>query len=183
MTLELIKTIIDIVLLVLLVTTAVYTVITRQLLVSVMLLSLYSLLMALIYLVLGAPDVAMTEAAVGAGISTILMLAALLLTGEKEKSWRQVPTALAVVVLTGGLLIYAVFDMPPYGEKNNVTNQHVVPHYITQTQSEIGIPNLVTAALASYRGYDTLGETVVVLTAALSVLLVIGLPSSTKNKK
>jgi multicomponent Na+:H+ antiporter subunit B len=41
------------------------------------------------------------------------------------------------------------------------------------TQEEIEIPNLVSAILADFRGYDTLGETVVIFTAGLAVLLVL----------
>ena len=36
------------------------------------------------------------------------------------------------------------------------------------------MPNLVTAVLASYRGFDTLGEVTVVLTAGIGVLLLLG---------
>ena len=39
-----------------------------------------------------------------------------------------------------------------------------------QTTAEIGIPNIVTAVLASYRGFDTLGETAVIFTAGVGVM-------------
>ena len=47
-------------------------------------------------------------------------------------------------------------------------------HYIEDTDDEIGVPNVVTAVLATYRGYDTLGETTVIFTAGVGVLLLLG---------
>lgn len=167
---------IDIALLSLLLITAVAAVVTRSLLTSTIVLSVFSLLMAVLYAVMGAPDVAMTEAAVGAGISTLLLLAAVLLTGEKESATpvRMKWLALAAVLPTLALLFYATLDMPPYGSAEAPAHKYVAPYYIEKVKTDIGIPNQVTAILASYRGYDTLGETVVVMTAGLSVLLLLG---------
>ncbi|MCB2081608.1 MAG: DUF4040 domain-containing protein [Rickettsiales bacterium] len=167
-------TLINIVLLCFLIITAVAVAVIRNLLTATILLSVYSLLMAAMYLVLGAPDVAITEAAIGAGISTILLLAALLLTGEKEKASETPGSPLFVIAFTGIALIYATLGMPSFGDPSAVTNQHVAPYYLHASGEEIGIPNVVTSILASYRGFDTLGETFVVFTAAISVLLLIG---------
>ncbi len=147
----------------------------RNLVAVVMLLGLYSLLMALVWVVLDAVDVAFTEAAVGAGITTILMLAAIALTAREEKprpgvSW----AALAVVMATGAALVYATVDMPLMGAPDAPVHHHVAPRYIFDMRDEIGVPNMVTAVLASYRGYDTLGETTVIFTAGISVFLLLG---------
>jgi multicomponent Na+:H+ antiporter subunit B len=53
-------------------------------------------------------------------------------------------------------------------------HQHVANHYIAHGQAETGVPNLVTAVLASYRGFDTLGEVVVIFTAGIGVMLLLG---------
>jgi multicomponent Na+:H+ antiporter subunit B len=50
----------------------------------------------------------------------------------------------------------------------------VVPRYLEESGAEIGLPNVVTSVLASYRGYDTLGETTVIFTAGIGVLLLLG---------
>ncbi len=63
--------------------------------------------------------------------------------------------------------------MPAFGDPNAPANQHVVPKYITEGEEETGVPNIVTAVLASYRGYDTLGETTVIFTAGVAVLLLL----------
>ncbi len=143
----------------------------KDLFAAVMLTGIYSLLSAAFFVVMDAVDVAFTEASVGAGISTILMLSTLTLTGQYENPERHQPKlALAVVTITGILLIYGTFDMPSFGAADAPVNQHVAPHYIEKSMGEIGIPNIVTSVLASYRGYDTLGETVVIFTAGIGVL-------------
>ena len=95
----------------------------------------------------------------GAGLATVLFLAALSSTGPREKAKHQHSwSGLAVCLLTGGALIYGTLDMPHLGDPNAPVHQHVAPRYITESPEEIGIPNMVTSVLASYRGYDTLGE-------------------------
>lgn len=148
----------------------------RQLFAIVMLSGIYSLLSASFFVSLDAVDVAFTEAAVGAGISTVLMLGAMLLTVRREKPVvkGRNPVALAVTVLVGAVLIYATFDMPAFGDPNAPANSYIGQVYVERTAQEIGVPNIVTAVLASYRGYDTLGETMVIFTAGVCVMLLLG---------
>jgi multicomponent Na+:H+ antiporter subunit B len=104
------------------------------------------------------------------------MLATLSLTASQEHPGRNRPrrSALVVVVLTGLALVYATFDMPRYGDPDAPIHHHVADHYLEETDEEIGVPNIVTAVLASYRGYDTWGETTVIFTACVGVLLLLG---------
>jgi multicomponent Na+:H+ antiporter subunit B len=148
----------------------------KDLFAVVMLFGIYSLLSAGIFVSLDAVDVAFTEAAVGAGISTVLMLTTLAVTDRHENPSRHTPwLGLLVVTLTAATLVYGTLDMPPFGDPAAPIHQHVAPHYIQQTPEEIGVPNIVTAVLASYRGYDTLGETTVIFTAGIGVLALLGL--------
>ena len=157
-----------------LVVTALAVVRTRSLFAVVMLAGAFSLLSALLFVTMDAVDVAFTEAAVGAGISTVLMLGTLALTSRYERTTHQSPVIpLLVVFVTGAALFYGTLDMPNYGDPNAPAMLHVYPDYIERSQHEIGVPNVVTAILASYRGYDTLGETAVVFTAGVGVLLLI----------
>lgn len=136
-----------------------------------MLLGIYGLLSASFFIVMDAVDVAFTEAAVGAGISTLLMLVVIAITGRKEKANRHKPfSALFVVLVTGGLLIYGTFDMPHIGAVDAPIHKHVAPRYINDSMTEIGVPNIVTSVLASYRAFDTFGEVVVIFTAGIGVL-------------
>ncbi|UYV36152.1 DUF4040 domain-containing protein [Rhodobacteraceae bacterium D3-12] len=168
------ETFIVITLFIMLVVTAIAIVVTNRLFVTAMLAGMFSLLSALLFVALDAVDVAFTEAAVGAGISTVLMLGTMALTSRVEKpSTRSPLLPLLVVFMTGGALIYGTLDMPNFGVPDAPPQTHVSPDYLQKSPEQIGVPNVVTAVLASYRGYDTLGETAVVFTAGIGVLFLI----------
>ena len=163
------------VLLALLAITAIALIRLADLYATVMLFGIYSLLSAIIFLLMDAADVAFTETAVGAGISTVLMLSALSLTGGQEQPVQKFrPWPLVLVTVTGLVLVWGTDDLPEYGAADAPIHQHVAPRYIEVSPDEIGIDNLVTAVLASYRGFDTLGEVVVVFAAGLGVLVILG---------
>ena len=165
---------IDLSLLLFLAVVAVAVVRLRNLFAVVLVMGFYSLVSAALFTVLDAVDVAFTEAAVGAGISTVVMLGTLLLTtsDEQPQPFRWPP--LLAVLATGGLLVYATLDMPDYGDPAAPIHHHVAPRYMEDSRVETGVPNIVTSVLASYRGYDTLGETTVIFTAGVGVMLLIG---------
>ena len=162
---------INIVLLAFLVVIAIAIVRMRDLLAVSMLLGIYGLLSASFFVTMDAVDVAFTEASVGAGISTLLMLIAITMTGRSEHPERHKPVlALFVVLITGSLLIYGTLEMPYFGSADAPIHLHVAPHYINNSMQEIGVPNIVTSVLASYRAFDTFGEVVVIFTAGIGVL-------------
>jgi multicomponent Na+:H+ antiporter subunit B len=148
-----------------------------------MLFAIYSLLSAGLFAVLDAGDVALTEAAVGAGISTILFLAVLALTRREERPvGGHNALALAVVTVTGASLIYASADLPDFGSAQAPAQTHVASYYIENTYADMGIPNMVAAVLASYRSIDTLGEAFVILTAGLAVVALLGPPPRRRRR-
>jgi multicomponent Na+:H+ antiporter subunit B len=141
---------------------------TRNLFGVVVLSGIYSFLMATLLVALDAVDVAMTEAAVGAGISTVLLLGALHLCQSKEAKPAHRPwLPLALALSTAGLLIYGALGLPDFADPEAAIHKHVVPRYL---QNEVDVPNVVTAVLASFRGFDTLGETTVVFTAGAGII-------------
>jgi multicomponent Na+:H+ antiporter subunit B len=146
-------------------------VVQRNLFAVVVLGGIYSFLMATVLVALDAVDVAMTEASVGAGISTVLLLGALYLCGGGEakpmlRPW--LPLVIALVIV--GVLVYGTLGLPAFSDPAAPIHVHVVPRYLRDALRETGVPNVVTAVLASYRGYDTLGETTVVFTAGIGVI-------------
>ena len=221
----------DCILLFLVVITAITVVQVKDLFASSMLAGLYSLLMALVWTNMHAVDVAFTEAAVGAGVSTILLIGALVFTGRQEKKSSGIkPLALLVVVLTGGALIYGTLDMPKFGDNDAPLHQYRGKELLTQTVGKVAkqrgedgdymahpfyteeakaaqhalhaddhghhhgepknwsevskkndffihgephIPNTVSSLLADYRGFDTMMETAVILTAGLSMIILL----------
>lgn len=144
---------------------------TRNLFAVVVMSGIYSFLMATALVALDAVDVAMTEASVGAGISTVLLLGALFLCDSEEVRPAHRPyLPLALALATGGVLVYGTLGLPAFSDPAAPIHQHVAPRYIQQAERETGVPNVVTAVLASYRGFDTLGETTVVFTAGAGVI-------------
>lgn len=137
---------------------------------AVMLTGIYGLLSASFFVAMDAVDVAFTEAAVGAGVFPLLMLMVLALTSRYEKAHTSKPAALVLLLIAAGLLVLGTLDMQPFGDADAPAHLHVSQRYIEASPGEIGIPNMVTSVLASYRGYDTLGEVVVIFTAAIGVL-------------
>lgn len=155
----------------------------RSLFAVVMLFGIYSLLTAVIFVELDAVDVAFTEAAVGAGISTVLMLGTLVIAGHRARPSSHTPLLpLVVVCITGATLIWGTLDMPYFANPNDPIHQHVAPRFIYDSPHEIGIPNMVTSVLASYRGYDTFGELIVVFTALIGVMALLGVPKKREKR-
>ena len=142
---------------------------------AVMLFGIFSLVAAGLYVNMDAADVAFTEAAVGGGIATLLFLSTLALT-TTEGNYREKFSlkAFTVVTIVGLVLWYGVSDIPYFGYAQAPVHTHVAERYINVSPVEIGIPNMVTSVLASYRGYDTMGEVAVIFTAGISVLMLLG---------
>ncbi len=146
----------------------------RNLFSVVVLAGVYSFLMATVLLALDAVDVAMTEAAVGAGVSTVLLLGALYLAkSEEAKPLHRPALPLLISLAVGAVLVYGTLGLPAFSDPQAPIHTHVVPRYLQEAQRETGVPNVVTAVLASYRGYDTLGETMVVFTAGAGVIVLL----------
>lgn len=146
----------------------------RNLFGVVVLAGVYSFLMASVMIVYDAVDVAMTEAAVGAGVSTVLLLAALHLTKAIEYPMaRPAAVPLIVAVAVGAALIWATYELPAFGLATAPIHQHVAPYYIENAVRDTLVGNLVAAVLADYRSFDTLGEVTVVFTAGIGVMLLL----------
>ncbi|MGE0565073.1 MAG: DUF4040 domain-containing protein [Pseudolabrys sp.] len=146
----------------------------RSLFAVAILSGVYSFLMASVLIALDAVDVALTEASVGAGISLVLILATLhcIKTTEikpKGGNWIALATSIAV----GVAVVWATFTLPPFGVADAPIHQHVADRYLADSIRDTGVPNVVTSVLADYRGYDTLGETTVIFTAGIGVMLLL----------
>ena len=175
--------IIDGVLLALLAVFACSVAVFEDLLVNTLVLCGFSLTIATLYLVMNAPDVAITEASVGAGFSTVLLLLVLSKLGYNTKSGvrsvfyqcdrAKLIAASIITVVLFAMLVCVVMDLPNFGSGDSAANVAATETYLKSAYEYTGIPNLVTGILASFRGYDTLCETVVVFTAAVGVSLLI----------
>ncbi|MGA1862606.1 DUF4040 domain-containing protein [Deferribacter thermophilus] len=167
---------IDIVFLTFLILAAFLSIHFKNMLNSVIVLGAYSLYVAVLWTTLNAIDVAFTEAAVGAGISTVLFLAVFTKVKNEDRSFvrkdRKI-LAIGILFFVGYLLILSVTDMPKFGDPNWVTNTYLIPDFIARAKIETGADNIVTAILGSYRGFDTNGETAVIFIAGLCSYLIL----------
>ncbi|MBP9791788.1 MAG: DUF4040 domain-containing protein [Rickettsiales bacterium] len=150
----------------------IYCIVSQKLLVSILSLSLISLFSAFFYLIIGAPDVALTEASVGATVSTCIILAALEKYGyiiEENLSTHAKLAPLFFCITLFITLCYFVTYLPIYGDIYSAANQGVALEYKQHILDDTKVGSLVTGILASYRGFDTLGETFVILTSGIAV--------------
>ncbi len=209
--------------LILLVVVSIKLIFCNSLLETVIINSMFSLLIGLSYLLMDASDVAMTEVALGACLSNCVFLGFLSKLSAVQKSNRppaklayaeefegdaerrtaaylsvcedsstastykllaevefckrsnlkptRVISSAIICIIFIVVLTFAGIDLLEYGAIDSPLQNHLTKYYIEHTKSDIGIPSFVAALLASYRGYDTLGETAVILIAGISVLL------------
>jgi multicomponent Na+:H+ antiporter subunit B len=154
------------------------TMLLRDVLAAIIAFAAYSLGLALLWLTLQAPDVALTEAAIGAGVMTVLFLVTLTKTVRppRDRTFVEINwPAAGVAILFVGILLLTVPAMPAIGDPAAPawSNPDVSQLYLEQAYKDTGVKNAVTAVLAAYRGFDTLGEAIVVFTAGVAVLVVI----------
>lgn len=148
----------------------------RDVLAAVIAFSAYSLGIAVVWVLLRAPDVALTEAAVGAGVMTILFLLTIARTVRPVDGTtleRVDISALAAAVGLVAILSVTLLALPPVGSDAPGSTGAVSTYYLENAYDETGVQNVVTAVLASYRGFDTLGEAVVVYAAGAGILVVL----------
>lgn len=150
-------------------------------LINLILLAISSLLYSIIYILFGAADVAITEVSIGACVSSVLYLATYKILYKNCFFYGQVPkNSLAKKVLISSYIIILYIaimlflrNMPEFNSLNSPVNQEVNSYYINSAHLEIGINSIVAAILASYRAFDTMGETFVIFIAGIAIMLIL----------
>ncbi len=169
----------DLLILLFMVICAFFVIQVKDLLGAAIVFGVYSFLMCLLWTEMGAVDVAFTEAAVGAGVSTVLFIAAVHRSSRQvkpRKRWRRPNKAVGLIAagLLGGVLFYASVDFPDWADPSSPASTHLSPYFITEALADTSVPNLVTAVLADYRSFDTLFETAVIFVAGMAVFMILG---------
>ncbi len=165
----------DLLLLVLLTACAVIAVLVRSMIATVAVLAAFSLFVALLFAGMGAPDVAFVEAVLGSAFVGVLLLVAVLATGDRPagRDRRAAWIAGPLIAVFAVLLLVASVDLPDRGDPDSPAAVGIATQYVERSLDDSETPNVVTAILADYRSMDTLGETLVVFTAALAVGLIL----------
>lgn len=149
----------------------------RDVLGSIIAFSAYSLSIAIIWVFLRAPDVGLTEAAVGAGVMTVLFLVTIAKTARPadERTFERIDYRAAGIALAlVAVLSTTLFALPPVGAADSAAvSDDVTRYYLDNAYKETEVKNAVTAVLAAYRGFDTLGEATVVYGAGVGLLVVL----------
>lgn len=159
----------------LMVGTAVAIATVRDLFSALVYAAIFSMLAVALFTSLHAVDVALTEAAVGAGVSLVLFVTCLAaVRGDAGASVSYPRRALSVCLPLAILLCYGAADLPAPGDPRSPVHTYLAPGYVDATREHLELPNMVTGILASFRGYDTLGELIVIFTAGIGVLAVLG---------
>ncbi len=136
----------------------------------VLYLSLIGVMSCLLYLFMDAPDVALTEAALGSALSTAVLIFAS--KGIKEQQLKHNKYYFLLLLLIFIMISYICWGMFDYGSSDTMLHKGVSKYYIENTYSDIKIPETVAAVLASYRGLDTLFETSVIFIACICIYLI-----------
>lgn len=184
-----------IVLLIFLILCAIFVSFSKDLLVSVIIFMSYSLVMSIIWVLLESPDLAITEAAVGAGVTSVLFFITLRKIQAIGKAKEEEPDEvtkeilakrfvrgfekyykLMAVVLGGAIiaaLLVTVSYLPKFGDADNPYNNEVSERYLEKGLEETGAVNAVTGMILDYRAFDTFGESCVLFIAAACVLILL----------
>jgi multicomponent Na+:H+ antiporter subunit B len=91
--------------------------------------------------------------------------------------------AAITVIICGAVLIYGTLDFPAWSDPASPAATHVSPHYIEKTMEETSVPNIVTAVLADYRGYDTMFETAVIFSAGIACIFLLAVLGNRKEEE
>ena len=92
--------------------------------------------------------------------------------GEQALRLRRVLGLAAFPALFFGLVV-GMSELPAFGDPTSPASTHLSPRFIEEGAIETGAANMVTAVLADYRGYDTLGEAAVIFAAGLGCLVIL----------
>lgn len=127
--------------------------------------------LAIVFLLLGAPDIAITQVVVEVIVLTVLIRAATGTASEeagRPRSVVSIVAGLGAVLVLVGVAIAAFAALPAFGAPRRLPSDWYLAHALADT----GASNVVTAILLDFRGYDTLGEATVILVAVAGTLVI-----------
>lgn len=163
---------------------AIYILYSNNLLNIIFALSFFSIILTLIHVIMAAPDVALTEASIGVFLSTAFLLMCLpCIENKKEDDVINNYKLLLGVIISFPMSYMLALYLPNYGDPNTNAYLGISAYYLENNLNEIGINSVVAGILASYRGFDTLGETLVITIAGIIVYFICDQPFKAQQSK
>ena len=154
---------------------ALYAIHARDLLSSVIACGLVGYSLVICFLLLKAPDLAIVQIVVDT--ITLIIMVAVVLDSSREESYLKLDKQGYVIAITGILLIVVLLYFYSVSIKSfdvlGKSSLRMAIHYIEGAAQKTGSANLVTGVVFDFRGYDTMGEAVVLVTAVLGVLTIL----------
>lgn len=160
---------------------ALYAIHARDLLSAVIAGGIVGYGLVICFLLLKAPDLAIVQIVVDT--ITLIIMVAVVLDSSREESFARLDNTGIVTAVTGIIIIAVLlyFFIIASGSLDVLgkSSLRMADSYIQGAAQKTGSANLVTGVVFDFRGYDTMGEAVVLVTAVLGVLTVLRL----KGKK
>jgi len=160
---------------------AIYAIHAKDLLSSVIACGIVGYSLVICFLLLKAPDLAIVQIVVDT--ITLIIMVAVVLDSSREESYSKPDTQGYISAVTGILIIVILFYFFAVSiqalDVLGISSLRMAEHYIDGAAQKTGSANLVTGVVFDFRGYDTMGEAVVLVTAVLGVLTILRL----KGKK
>jgi len=156
---------------------AVYAIHARDLLSSVISCGIVGYGLVICFLLLKAPDLAIVQIVVDT--ITLIIMVAVVLDSSREESYIKLDNQGYISAITAIVLITILFYFFSVSIQSldvlGKSTLRMAEHYIDGAAQKTGSANLVTGVVFDFRGYDTMGEAVVLVTAVLGVLTILRL--------
>jgi multicomponent Na+:H+ antiporter subunit B len=145
---------------------------TKNLLSSVISCGVVGFSVSIAFLMLGAPDIAITQVVVEILILVILIRATIMIDNTSIEAHWDTFAVVSSLIFFGLFLVFAflaVQDLPRFGEPL----MRVSKEYLVTGPEKTGAANVVTSIILDFRGYDTLGEATVLFTSILGAFVIL----------
>jgi multicomponent Na+:H+ antiporter subunit B len=154
---------------------ALYAIHAKDLLSSVIACAIVGYSLVICFLLLKAPDLAIVQIVVDT--ITLIIMVAVVLDSSREESYTKLDTQGYITAITGILILVVLLHFFVVSIQSldvlGRSSLRMAKYYIEGATQKTGSANLVTGVVFDFRGYDTMGEAVVLVTAVLGVLTIL----------
>lgn len=136
-------------------------------------LGMFSVSCAVLYFFLNSPDVSMTEVAIGVFLNSAFYLMTIRICKIESFDRSSLIKCFWTMLLFLALFLVVYFNFGHIGTFGNIMQEGSSTFYLLSSYKDYKIPNVITVILASFRGFDTMGETIIILTSGIGIHLIL----------